>query len=293
MAGRRGFALLLVLAATLVVCSGMVFALTLLVDARRQLTVSNADDHLRDALAAGERLTIGWLSTHSQRLVLPPEKNSLAIVHERWICEQGDGELTVRVYDACGFIPARCLGANGTLIRALPAEWAEVVFPDLPILRTDEPRDWLETVAISQELRRFPINPQRTRATDWSTLGSIAHPPTLSTSQTHTGLATIASPHSGGVINLNTAPESLLRAAFERAGADGLDEMLQRRRRGLPLNGVPEVPTEALRFRFATTSLAWCAHVTARWNSTQRSWWVVITGNPQGWQILQRHDADR
>jgi hypothetical protein len=292
---RRGLALLLVLAAAVIVLTGTMLAIRLLVDTRRQLTVTSADDHLLDALAAGERLAIGWLSAHVQQVVLPPEGGVVALIDERWRCAQGDGALMVQLYDACAMIPARCAGVNGSLRAALPPGWGGVVLPDLPPGRDHEPRDWLETVQLPVQLRRFPVATGSTRPVEWSTIGTIADgsPPAPADRPVRLGLAMVASPHSQGAINLNTAPEALLRAAFQQIGAGGLDQLLQQRRRGLAITAVPEVPVEAQGYHFVTTSKAWKAHIQVGWNSLQRSWWVVIAGNPGEWRIVQRHDADR
>lgn len=294
MSARRGFALLLVLAGTLVVLAGTTLAIALLLDTRRHLAATASDDHLLDALVAGEQLSLQWLRSHAHAVVLSPDDGSIALINDRWRCQQGDGELTVQLYDACSMIPARCAGVSGNLRTALPPGWSGVVLPDIPFDLQSEPSDWLETIALPHEFSRFPIASNSAPVVDWSTMGTIVRGPQPDDHRTaRAGLAMIVSPHSDGGINLNTAPESVLRSAFQLAGLGGVDEILQRRRRGLTITAAPEVPSQAVGFRFVTTSKHWNAHITAQWNATRRSWWVVITGNPMEWRIVQRHDADR
>ncbi len=294
MRSRRGFALLLVLAGTLVVLAGATLAIALLLDTRRHLAVTATDDHLLDALVAGEQLSLQWLRSHAHEVMLSPDDGAISLINDRWRCQQGDGELTVQLYDACSMIPARCAGPDGNLRIALPPAWSGVVLPDFPADLQSEPSDWLEMVALSPEFSRFPVAAKAAPVVEWSTMGTIVSAPLADHHTTaRLGLAMIVSPHSGGGINLNTAPESLLRPAFQLAGFGGVDEILQRRRRGLAITAAPEAPSPATRFRFVTTSKQWNAHITAQWNATKRSWWVVITGNPMEWRIVQRHDADR
>lgn len=294
MAPRRGFALLLVLAGTLVVLTGTTLAIALLLDTRRHVAATTSDDHLFDTLVAGEQLSLQWLRTNARQVVLSPDSGSIALLNERWRCPQGDGELRVHLYDACSMIPARCAGVGGSLRTALPPGWSGVFLPDLPIELQSEPADWLETVVLAPDFRRFPRIPTTAPVVEWSTMGTlVSAPPQADHTTPHLGLAMLVSPHSEGGINLNTAPESLLRPAFLQLGLGGVDDLLQRRRRGLAITAAPEAPSQATRFHFVTASKNWHAHITARWNTSQRSWWVVITGNPMEWRIVQRHDADR
>lgn len=294
MTSRRGFALLLVLAATVVVMAGITLAISRLLDTRQHLVGVTDEDHLIDGLAAGERLSLTWLRQHATQVVFPPEGGNIPLVHETWRTHHGIGDLSVLLYDACAMIPARCAGSEGPLRSALPHSWSGVFMPDLPPTKQTEPPDWLETIALPHGLRRFPYAAMSTPTVDWSTKGTIAdayQPPASPASDI--GLAVLVSPHSQGAINVNTAPEDLLRIAFQQSGAGGLSTMIQQRRRGAAVRTVPELTVPRLGFRFVTTSTVWYAHIRVRWNDRQRSWWVVMAGNSTDWRIVQRHDADR
>jgi hypothetical protein len=294
MSSRRGFALLLVLAATMVVMAGITLAISGLFDARQRLGGTTDEDHLIDGLAAGERLALAWLQAHARQVVLPPEGGTIPLVHETWRTSQGRGHLTVVLHDGCAMIPARCAGLDGTLRAALPPGWSGVFMPELPAHQPTEPPDWLETVALPRGLRRFPITATTAPGVDWSTKGIIADgylPSTPITSET--GLAMLVSPHSQGAINVNTAPEDLLRIAFQQSGASGLATMIQTRRRGAAVTSVPELTVGKSGFRFVTASVVWYAEIRTNWNDREQSWWVVLAGNSTDWRIVQRHDADR
>lgn len=293
-ANRRGFALLLVLAATLVVLTAGTLAIGLLLETRRQLAASDTDHHLVDGLAAGERLALAWLVANAERAVLPPEGGAIALPGERWHTAVGDGRLAIHLYDACAAIPARCAGPSGSLRQALPPAWAAVPIAELPPEAPQEPADWLETIELADGLHRFPLPAPTTATVDWSAVGSVARGPDREQDAApHAGLAALVSPHSRGAINLNTAPEELLRQVFLQLGTGSIDGVIQRRRRGMMIPAAPEVAEGAQRFRLVTTSRDWCARIAVEWNGARRSWWVVITGNPKEWRIVQRHDADR
>jgi hypothetical protein len=290
---RQGFALLLVLAATLVVTAAATLAISLLWQSRRQVAATRDDDHLCDALAAGERIALAWIITKAQRIQLPLEGGEIPLVDDHWHSAFGDGSLTVHLYDGCAMIPARCVGPGGSLQAALPNEWSAVTFPAVDANAGEEPPDWLELALIPAQRARFPNEDTPPHHTTWSTTGSIAAPPLVSLDQAIPGLAQFVNPHSEGAINLNTAAESLLAVAFNQAGIGGLDEVLRQRRRGHFITAAPQVQMATLRYHFVTTSSVWCAHITAHWNNTHRSWWVVIAGNLTKSRIVQRHDADR
>jgi|GEM_PF-2940504 len=294
MTHRRGFALLLVLAATLIVMASITLVLSRLLETRRHLVGATDEDHLIDGLAAGERLSLAWLRIQARQVVFPPDGGSIPLVHDTWRTHHGNGEVTVLLYDACAMIPARCAGTDGTLRAALPPGWSGVSMPDLPPQQQTEPPDWLETITLPRGLRRFPRAAVSTPPIDWSTKGTIADGNRSSTlPNTEIGLAMLVSPHSQGAINVNTAPEDLLRIAFQQSGTNGLSAMVQSRRRGVAVTNVPELTVPRSGFRFVTSSSAWHAHIRVRWNDRQRSWWVVLAGNSTDWRIVQRHDADR
>jgi hypothetical protein len=293
-ARRRGFALLLVLAATLVVLTAATLAVGTLLGTRRQLAASATDQHLIDGLAAGERLALAWLAANGERALLPPEGGALALPPARWRTATGDGRLAIHLYDACAAIPASCAGTMGSLRQALPPGWSTVAIADPPPEAQQEPADWLEAVALPDGLHRFPLPAPAPATVDWSAVGSVARGPDREAEVApHGGLAALVSPHSHGAINLNTAPEGLLRQVFLQLGTGSIEGLVQRRRRGRLITAAPEVAEGAQRFRLVTVSRDWSALIAVEWNGARRSWWVVITGNPMEWRIVQRHDADR
>jgi hypothetical protein len=289
---RRGFALLIVLAATVVVSAGIISTIALLTQGRQTLTATSTDDRLHDLLLGGEHLALAWITANASQVVLSDEATMIPTAHESWQTQDDSGEMTVDLYDGCGMIPARCAGGDGGLHDALPGDWATVSTPP-PTPTGEEPADWLELAWIPDGKTRFPgAVPRTTQAVAWSTIGTIARPPTTLQERPRDGLASLVCPHSGGAININTAPAGLLRAAFAKAGTSGVEEVLRNRRRSLFTAQAPEVQ-QAAGYHFVTTSQVWCAHIQVRWNETRRSWWVVVAGNPAERKIVQRHDADR
>lgn len=291
MTPRGGFALLLVLAATLVVSAGVLGTISLLMQGRQTLAATTTDDRMQDLLVGGEQLTLSWIMANAQRVVLPDEETTISMAHETWETRDGSGEMIIDLHDGCGMIPARCVGSAGSLREALPGDWSTLSTPALSPTG-EESRDWLELAGLPDGKPRFPRMGSLTHPTAWSTIGTIARPPSTTRESPQDGLAGLVNPHSGGAININTAPVGVLRVAFAQAGASGLEELLRNRRRSLFTAQAPEVQ-QTTGFHFVTTSQVWCAHIQVRWNENRRSWWVVVAGNSSERKIVQRHDADR
>jgi hypothetical protein len=105
----------------------------------------------------------------------------------------------------------------------------------------------------------------------------------------------------GGLLNVNTAPRSLLVAALRVAGSSGLDEILRARERGepapVPANragteergaGGSNPVAGAWSMRLVGQSDAWAFRVDVEYGTVRRSWWCVYRAAGSEWRCVQR-----
>lgn len=290
---RRAFALLAVLAAVVIIMAALAGVIAALGSARRQAACTDDADHLLDALEAGERLACGWVAGDAAAVVLPPAGGSVPLVHDRWITEDGEGDLTVVMYDGCGGVPVTGDALRSPLRLALPPDWQ-----GLAASEALSPIEVLERLVVPPGRRRFP-SLSAGPAMTWT--GPGVSPVAVTAGGDDPGLpgapslAEVIAPFADNRININTAPVELLRVAFTELGLGGVDAVIDRRERG-ERSVAPTVrpASEPKSLDLIDASPVWHALIAVRWGEARRSWWVVIgTGNRGSPVILQRHDADR
>ncbi|MBA3845998.1 MAG: hypothetical protein H0X45_05075 [Planctomycetes bacterium] len=282
---RCGVALLAALAATVILLAALGAMLAALMAARVQVAELGEDERLLDLIDQGEGLASAWIATEGSSVVLLPAGGSIPILRDLLRTGEGEGELTIILYDGCAGVT---LGALRSPLRlALPSGWQGI-----DDRAGNAGRDAIETIPVSPGLRRFP-SLQPMAAVAWTEVGLMPPgSPAERPSASAPALAEVISPHSAGRINLNTAPADLLRLAFQELGLGGIDEVLKRRERGEPSTAPAQ--REGASLRLVASSDIWHALIVARWQGVERARWTVFgPGNGGALGILQRHDADR
>lgn len=283
--GRSGIALLLALATLVLVLAGMTAALAALHGARQSAWSSGVDAHLLAGLRQGERLATAWLASGGDRLVLPPEGGGVLLVDDRFRLADGDGRLSVIAYDGLAGLPIGLAQRGDPLRQALDGPLLDLPIPAVPPAAAAQ---LLDRLPLPDGLDRFP-RPALGTGRLWRTAGQ---PATAGAARQAggTSLAEAIAFRSDGRINLNTAPEPLLRAAYARLRLDGIDAALERRRLLQP-GQAPSAPSRVDGLRLVGESDCWQMLISLEWQGIRRSWWVIFTGKPPNASIVQRHDA--
>jgi hypothetical protein len=293
---QSGLALLLVLLCMTLLFASLGIALNALNVARADAAIGEDDQHLMEALSAGERLAHRWLVIHADSIVLAPEGGSIPICDDVWATESGDGRLTIVLYDALGGIP-HTLARRGALLRAaLPPELSQIEIP-LSAHRIGDVDDVIERLVLPPGVRRFPrmVLSDPTVWTDGSALANSMRVLELSAERPLApALVEVISPHAYGRVNINTAPMRLVESSCMAIGKPTLIETIRERRAGKLFTGPEQIANASIEgLTLVSTSNTWNVHMTARWRGSTRSWWVVLTGNAYEYRIIQRHEAAR
>ncbi|MCK6486959.1 MAG: hypothetical protein L6R48_01235 [Planctomycetes bacterium] len=290
---RAGVALLIALAAVVVVLAAITTGVVAIGSATAHGAAADEDARLHALRDLGERLAQRWLAQHGQRLVLPPAGGGTVVCADRWVTAGGQAALVVTVFDGLAGIPPSCAGPTGALRDQVPGPLAAAISEDPPPL-TGSTSDWLERLPVPGGWTRFPAVPA-SALPSWVTcreigLPSLAGdgPPPLGVSDPPPALALVLAAHSDGRINLNTAPEALLRSAAHVIPGIAVAEVLAHRQQG-QVSAAPSSAGGPL--VWVATSDRWCIRVDAWVDGRARAWWVVMAGNPGACRIVQRHDC--
>jgi hypothetical protein len=283
---RRGIALLLALATLVLVLAGMAASLAALHGSRQSAWSSSVDAHLLAGLRQGERLATTWLAANGDAVVLPPEGGGILLLDDRFLLPEGSGRLTVVAYDGCAGLPVGLAQRGDALRLSLSGPLLDL---DIPASEPAVAARLLDTLALPDDVSRYP-QPGFGAGRLWRT-GDV--PATAGESRqpaTGMSLAEAISFHSDGGVNLNTAPEPLLRATYARLGLPGVEALLERRRLLQPTTP----PSAALRvdgLRLLAASECWQMLIRVEWHGVSRTWWVVFAGKARIFSMVQRHDA--
>jgi hypothetical protein len=282
-------ALLMAVATLVLVLAGVTAGLVALRGAHQSTWSSEVDVRLQSGLREGERLASAWLNAHATDAVLPPEGGGLVLVDDRFLLPSGEGRLSVVAYDGLGGIPA-CLAQRGSALRAaLPASLTALTLPAIDPSQAEATAYLLDMIELPEGVGRFPAPPQ-SRGRLWRTAGVVGQVGTPAESGADPSLADSVSFRSDGRININTAPEPLLRAAYAALRLDGVEAVLERRRL---LNASPlpkDGNSSADGLRLVAQSDRWQMLISVTWQDIRRSWWVDFTASSQSSSRVQRHD---
>ena len=294
-APRRGMALLLVLAALVVGLS----AATIAAQAATTATVSQRVDR-RQALVDDAALALApaleaWLAQRSATVVLDPGAAAPMVEVLRESCTLAlDGEpctidISVLAFDQRGMVPwndaVRGDGLAAALPQAVSRRFAEhgraSAAPGLDLVAA---RSWSDAFDI-------PVWPTVVRG---SGEGATTSP--------GPSVAAFVATHGRGVavINVNTAPEGVVRAAEAMLGRSVWEVVRAHRAIGKPApvgafsfgeSGRPSdiADASAARLpRFVASSDLWSFAVEVRCEGARSAWWITYDRSGAGWRVLQR-----
>ncbi len=258
-----------------------------------------SDAHVWAQEQAGESLAIAWLADQGGHLVAPPAGGSWTIVADRWSTTDTSGWLTVTVYDGWAGLPPHLVAPSGVLRRYLPTEFTGLPFLATTIIQPGTASDLLMSLPLPPGIRRFPPVPTGPPVTaeSWQPPPSLRSsalaaevPEQVDFSASALGLS--ISPHSDGRINCNTAPLKVVEHVLRLQGALTLADLRRNRERGVLSTPPPDpggIPGHPL---LVASTEVWNVHITAAWQGTIKSWWVVVVGSGQVPRIVQRHVVD-
>lgn len=265
----RGVALILVLGLLLAVSAVLGVVMT----AARQTALSSEYDRLGlladDLLRASEPLVRDWLERESQRAVVPidsPEPR-VPIFTQRWTTGSESCSLTLTAWDQLGMVP-QSLSPSHALARSLPSKHRSFLgnsdFDLTSLSRAASP--------VYPDCESHGLRPGARIAT---------HSPKQLNQRTASDTP---------VVNINTAPESLLRASLVLAQRAEFDSIAEHRRAGT-ISPAPQARgREGAFVALAGSSPLWAIRVDARVGPIVRSWWTVYGSTGGEWEILSRHE---
>jgi hypothetical protein len=268
---QRGVAMLIVLAtAVMLLAAASIIARSRATAALSQRT----DERLRLAWAAceaAEAPILAWLERRSRRVVLAPDAPPVVTVLDDTILI---GELEARIHvtawDQTAMIPAVDLAK-------LPALSALLSRDDRAAARwmdTDRGSPGLDIGHPSVAIFPAPDGP--------GALGArvATHNPPPGPARQRGGQLP--------AININTAPEPLLRAVYEQLDISGLHAVLQARRAGERAEINQQRGSNAQPIRLVGSSTAWGIRTDVSINGLRASIWSVYTLRAGTWTREQR-----
>lgn len=266
---RRGVAMLIVLAAAVLLLS----AASVIARSRATATLAaRTDERLHLAWAAceaAETPVLAWLQHESRRTVLPPESPPLVRILDDPLTLAGlPARITVVAWDQTGMVPA-------IDTAAMPAF--------APLLTRTERRAarWIgvESPGLDHAGASIPIFPTPDRPTALGARIATHNPPPGPVR------------HRGGqspAINIHTAPEPLLRAAYEHLGLPGVETVLQSRRAGERVEAQSMRASDEDGLRLVGVSTAWGVRTDVTVDGVRASVWSVYTLRAGTWVREQR-----
>lgn len=298
---RRGAALLIVLAALILTVTASASLAGLASSLKMQSKLDRAAIAADDLLRASEAPIIAWLESESAQVVLPPEVETprIGVLHDTWSDGKRAYELLITAWDQDGMVPIKLARSGSPLRMALPTDVRRAL--DQVQTKADEPPGLDLFVAhlggIDDQIKVFPRSDSTEPIVFVDALNSTSredtdprqHPapdqPTL------LAIGAFVSTHSGGRINLNTAPPDLLEQAFRGAGRGGFDFVLASRAEGRSVS-LGDLPSSSSSNRTAPqivgSSSAWSFRIDIRVGPLRRSWWAVYVKSRSTWECVQR-----
>ncbi len=292
---RRGVALLIVLATTLLLTGALMVWLRQAAVANQAEILNRIDVQLATSLHWGEQVAVRWLERHGNSVVAPPAGGSWTILNDVWDDGDDEGSLAVTVYDGWAGVPLHHALPGAPLHDALPAAARSIAWPALAPWSSqlgEQASDALDRVILPATLRRFPdpLLAHRGQSVSWGRGQSdgpdvVAPPPDA---RSASSLAELVCPHGDGRLNINTAPLWLLARVYHLHGLSLPTAVAEHRERGIPTLTAMNAPHDGRLPTVVVGSAVWHALITARWNAQRRSWWVVVAGMSTGRIIVQR-----
>lgn len=267
---RRAVAMIMVLAAVIVLLPAAAMI------ARTRATAALASSTQEQLLTAwslcdaAEAAITAWLEDESRWVILSPQARTpmLSVLDDSITIGGRHARILVTAWDQGGMVPNTDLTA----------------WPSLRRLVTDEERTcaaWIGEAhpGLDLTLGDIPIYPAPTIL---NALGAriATHNPAPGHSRRRGGNIPF--------INLNTAPEPLLRAVYHDMSLQGVDVVLQQRRDGKPAGTSTQPVNGEHSFRLAGSSTAWGFRTDVTLDRLRVSVWSVFTLRGGTWVREQR-----
>lgn len=320
--GGRGFALLVVLLALIVVLPILVHAAQIVSLTALEHQV-NEDRQLADQIMHEcSKPIVRWLQDHSESVVLPIESTepAVAILNDRLEFHDHEIQISITAWDQHGMVPISNASTSSMIAQTLPHDVRRCV-RDVGVANMDvksigldtftfrpqnQVEDWRShAFAIGTFPRPGTQAPQqafRVLGVQRNTLSAdVRHPFRNGSRKTTSGriaLGAQVATHNGTPtrININTCSLDLLQAALRSANRGGIEAIVEARSRGLPADISVDRRSENLRIDRANTSLirlvassrCWAFRIDVRVNRVHRSWWSVFEKSTSGWKCVQR-----
>ncbi len=266
---QRGVALILVLALLLAISATLGVLMTSARHATNDAEFARLGLLADDLFRASEPFVSDWLERDSLRAVVPLDRNgpSIQFLSKQWASGSDRCSLTLTAWDQLGMVPHGTPSSH-PLARSLP----EV---DKRVLDTDE----FSLAHFTDPARPiYPVSqPHEARLG-----GRIAtHRPQQLNQRSASNTP---------IININTAPEPLLRSALTLAQRTDFEAIAKARQQG---EFSPAPPTRSRGGAFVTltgSSPLWAVRVDASVGTITKSWWTVYGSTGGEWVILSRHE---
>ena len=279
---RRAIALILVLLVLVLATTAAAAAAHLSIAARSRQTVSDRTRLAHTLLvAADDRIQI-FLTTHSARVVLPPDSSepSTPVAHDTLTLGSAPCTITITAYDQCGMVPWGLARPGSPLRAALPADiaraWDTTASRAVPGGSLG-----LDQFEPSGDPASHAVFPTSARGSPTAGTLIATHNPNPAD---HSG-PTLSD---AGLINVNTAPRALLERALRATGSSGLDEVLGARSRGQLAAAPPAAPGNRSALRLASQSDCWSFRVDIHVSSARQAWWCTYRPTGPTWRCIQR-----
>lgn len=295
---RRGIALLLVLGVLLVLSATLTIAASQV--ARRALAAQDARSAvlLSDMREQSEVVIVGWLGQSSRAVVLPSSTRVPAVSVAADTMVIGDVVATVAItaFDQDGMVSLPLL-EYGPFAAALPDPAMETQFPR----RDHEARPLgLDDIDASGGRSPFPGHLPATRrrfGAEVATMEERTRPAMTADDPNLSAIGAYIATHPADPprINVSTAPQLLVSAAYRRLGRGGEELIFEARDAGrVPLVASTE-GRAAARGRSADPPLvlvdhstSWSFLITVSLGTRSESWWAVYQASPNGaWRRTQ------
>lgn len=314
---RRGVALLLALATLLISTTAVVTLVRLAATTKTQHHYERNTLAAYDLLDAAEGPIHHWLQNESSEIVLPPdnEQPRVPILHDAWTTNEQIYELQITGFDLCGMVPWTLLSRGSPFRLALPYDFLPIL-DRVDLRRHDHPGLDLLTLHSDQTLHIFPTAEPSiplifddtmptnkrskksipSKSNQAVALGALVATHTNIRKKTDSPFQDQQIPDRQGIrLNVNTAPEPILKAGLRSLHRGGLDQILKSREKG-ELATVPDPPPDEEANSSprtiipATTSDAWAFRIDTRVGPVRQSWWAVYVANSSldSWECVQR-----
>lgn len=298
---RRGVALLIVLGALILTVTASVSLARLASTNRMQRKLDRAAILADDLLRATGAPILTWLESESAQVVLPPEAEAprIGVLHDAWSDGELPYELDITAWDQCGMVPINLARSGSPLRLALSADVRRVL--DQVDIKPNEPPGldlFLgRVISTDVDMKVFPRADSTAPLVFFDALNPASredeHPqqPSSQTQPIPLAVGAFVATHSGGRINVNTAPPDLVKHALRAAGRGGFELVLAARAEGRPVPlGDLRVSSSSSRAapQIVGSSVAWSLRIDVQVGPLRRSWWAVYVKARSTWECVQR-----